>query len=518
MGVATQRYHKNEISFTKASFFLDFAKSVGIMTMATAFGLIFSHLGFSEANIITVYILGVLIISVITSHRIYSFIFSLISVIIFNFFFTEPKFTLIAYDNGDPVTFLVMFLSAFMTSSLAVKLKTHARFEAERAYRTQILFDTNQLLGQAEGREAIATATATQLVKLLSRDIVIYLREGDALQAPLVFPAPGHECAAVLISSDEQEKALQFLKQTYDENTDASSVCLYFPIGMNTYSFGVVGIALDERTLGTFEKSIVLSILGECALALENEKNAREKEEAAIMAKNEQLQANLLRAISHDLRTPLTSISGNASNLLSNGDNFDEETKRQLYTDIYDDAMWLVGLVENLLAVTRIEQGKMNLHFSVELMDEVIQEALTHVNRHKASHRLVIKETDELLLARMDARLIVQVLINLIDNAVKYTPDGSTITISAWRKENSIMVSIADNGPGIADDLKEQVFEMFYSGAHPIADSRRSLGLGLSLCKSIVMAHGGSIWVQDSPDQGADFIFTLPAEEVTLHE
>ena len=195
--------------------------------------------------------------------------------------------------------------------------------------------------------------------------------------------------------------------------------------------YGVAGIVVGSRPLDSFENSVALSILGECALALENRKNAREKEEAAVLAKNEQLRADLLRSISHDLRTPLTSISGNASNLLSKRDGLDAETKAQIYGDIYEDSLWLINLVENLLAVTRIEEGRMNIRLSAELMDEVITEALRHVNRRGGGHEIIYDGNGEMLLAKIDARLIVQVIVNIVDNAVKYTPPGSHILIEA---------------------------------------------------------------------------------------
>lgn len=261
-----------------------------------------------------------------------------------------------------------------------------------------------------------------------------------------------------------------------------------------------------------------MSILGECALSLENEKNAREKEEAAILAKNEQLRANLLRAISHDLRTPLTSISGNASNLISNSNFFDEATKNQLYTDIYDDSMWLINLVENLLSVTRIEEGRLNLHITEDLVDDVITEALHHVNRKSVEHHITVRHKEDYLLAKMDAKLMVQVVINIVDNAIKYTPKGSNILIKTWKQGDKAVISIADNGDGIPDEMKERVFDMFYSGANKVADSRRSLGLGLSLCRSIVNAHGGKITVSANTPHGTVFTITLSAVEVEIHE
>lgn len=139
----------------------------------------------------------------------------------------------------------------------------------------------------------------------------------------------------------------------------SDAACVYLALRVNERVYGVVGIEVGCRPLDAAEHGILLSILGECALALENEKNVREKEAAAVLAESEQLRANLLRTISHDLRTPLTTISGNASNLLSNGDSFDEDTKKQIYSDIYDDSLWLINLVENLLYATRIEEGRM---------------------------------------------------------------------------------------------------------------------------------------------------------------
>ena len=180
--------------------------------------------------------------------------------------------------------------------------------------------------------------------------------------------------------------------------------------------------------------------------------------------------------------------------------------------------MWLINLVENLLSVTRLEEGRLNIRISAELVDEVIQEALRHVNRLSKNHEITVHNEDDLLLAKMDARLIVQVLINLIDNAIKYTPKGSHIQIRTFKEDQWAVISVSDDGPGIADENKKQVFDMFYSGTHQIADSRRSLGLGLSLCKSIVNAHGGTIRVSDHLPHGTVFTFTLPAEEVKLHE
>ena len=491
-----------------------------LLIAATLVGLSFYSFGFTESNIITVYILCVLLTSLFTKGYACSTISAVMGVVLFNYFHTEPRFTLHAYGAGYPVTFGVMLIASIITGTLASKLKDHAKISAQAAYRTKVLFDTNQLLQKARDDSDILHITASQLVKLLDRDVVVYPEQHGELAQGYLFPASDQQ--PELFTPRETEAAAWVYRNGHRGGAAtrmfSDAKCLYLAIRINSKVYGVVGIHLQGKPLDDFENSVLLSILGECALAIDNSRNAKEKELAAVLAKNEQLRANLLRAISHDLRTPLTSICGNASNLLSNYELLDEAARRSIFADIFDDSQWLISLVENLLSITRLEEGRMQFNMSPQLMDEVITEAMNHISRKREEHVIRVVCDDELLLARMDARLIMQVIINLVDNAIKYTPAGSEIILSAGKAEGFVTVSVADNGPGIPDAEKAHVFEMFYTGRHQVADSRRSLGLGLALCKSIINAHGGEITLSDNCPHGCIFTFTIPSGEVNINE
>jgi two-component system sensor histidine kinase KdpD len=455
----------------------DWGVSVGILILASGLAYLFSKVGFSEANIIAIYLLAVLLTAMVTSTR-SSYVLSAIgSVLVFNFFFTTPQLSLRVYADGAPLTFLIMLIASLTVGTMTDRLKGQTRQSTQAAYRTNLLLETNQLLQKAGCDEEILQAAKTQISKLLGREASVL---------------PG-----VVAGSDQDTQ--------------------HYLIKVQDRVYGTV-IIEGAEPLEAFENSVLLSILGECALALENSRNAKEKEEAKLQAENEQLRANLLRSISHDLRTPLTAISGNASILLSNMKKLDECTVRQMCGDIYDDAAWLTNLVENLLAVTKIEEGRMELHMQPHLAEEIVSEALKHISRKQTEHTIMVHHENELLLAKCDARLIIQVIINLVDNAIKYTPAGSHITITTKNSGNDAEISVADNGAGIPDGEKEKVFQMFYSGSNPIADCRRSLGLGLSLCKSIVSAHGGKISVFDNRPTGTVITFTIPSGEVEVHE
>lgn len=521
-GNTSERYRKRKTKAAVQKLILsDFIKSAAIIAAATAIGYLFEYLGINEANIITVYILGVLVISVITSNQWLSMLSSLVSVFVFNFFFTEPRFTLNAYDPSYPITFLVMFISAFITSNLAVKIKNNSKQSALTAYRTRVLFDTDKLLQKAETKSEAAAAAANQLVKLLNRDIVFYGEENGELGEPQTFSVSGEKISEEYISPNEKATAVWTFRNNKRSgattNTLSASKCLYLAVRINSSVYGVFGIVISGEPLDSFENSVVLSIIGELALALENLQNIKEKEDAAVLAKNEQLRANLLRSISHDLRTPLTSISGNAGILVADSGNIGPEKKTAIYKSIYDDSLWLINLVENLLSVTRIEDGSMKIRRRSELMEEVVNEAVSRI-RSQSGRNINVEQQDEFIMVKIDARLIVQVIINILDNAVKYSPDNTDISVRVCRKGENVVTEIADQGHGISDKDKPKIFDMFYTAETNIADSRRSMGLGLALCKSIITAHDGEIIVRDNKPCGTVFSFTLPAEEVTIHE
>ena len=517
---ADTTYHpKKARQHSNADILKNIIKSVLILLAATLLSLLFHEIGFTRPNIIMVYILGVLLTSIATSHRIYSLVSSIASVFIFNYLFTEPRFSLTAYETGYPVTFIIMFLTAYITGTFAIRYKEQAKQSAKIAHRTKILFDTDQLLSKAEGKEAILQTAGEQIKKLLGRDIILFNHADGQLSEPMVF---ADQDASLFKKTNELKVAQWVLEHnhtagaTTEQFSDAQYQ--YLAIRVNERVYGVVGIDAKDGALDASENGILLSILGETALALENEKNIREKEAAAVLAESEQLRANLLRTISHDLRTPLTTISGNADNLLHNGHSFDEETKRQIYSDIYDDSVWLTNLVENLLYSTRIEEGRMALKPSPELLSEIFEEAMQHIRPKLKGHTVTVFCEDDFMLVRADAKLIVQVIINLVDNALKYTPPETAIHISTAKQGKMAEIKIADTGNGISDAEKIKIFDKFYCGENRIADNRRSLGLGLYLCKAIVEAHGGTICVTDNLPHGAIFHFTLPLEEAAYHE
>ncbi|MDL2280514.1 DUF4118 domain-containing protein [Selenomonadales bacterium OttesenSCG-928-I06] len=351
----------------------DIIISLSILGVCSLVGFFFYWLHLSEANIITIYILGILIISSLTSHWKYGCASSVIGMFLFNCLYAEPRFTLFFYDWQYSITTFIMLIVSLITNSIMT----------------------------------------------------------------------------------------MFRRQVAKE-------------------------AMEIRKV--------------------NERIAQE-------AEAERLRANLLRTISHDLRTPLTSISGNADILLNKEKKISPLVRQQLYKNIHDDSEWLINMVENLLFVTRIENGVMSINPEIEVLQEVIPEALVRFDRYAPAHNISLEMDEKLLIVKIDARLFVHVLINLVDNAVKYTPAGSDIKIRVFQKDSHAIIEVADMGCGISDEEKQKVFEMFYTVNNNLDNIRRGLGFGLSLCQSVVQAHGGTIQIKDNIPHGTVISISLILEE-----
>ncbi len=416
-----------------------------------------------------------------------------------------------------------MFAVALLSSSLTSRIKAQSLQTANKAYQTEVLLSTSQLLLKAEDREAILAVLQNQLSRLLEYSVLLYPVNGNTVGAPVLHEVEqdgGFEGIDIqwerTISEWVAQNAVHAGRTT---RTFSEARCLYMAIRSGRRVWSVVGIRADNApSIDEYRKNLMISILDECALALEKDHMTREKQRVEESARQEALRANLLRSISHDLRTPLTSISGNAALLMENMGRLDEADRQALYTSIYDDAIWMNGLVENLLMITRTENGTIALHLQSELVTEAVEEALRHLDRNASSRHISTALEDDMLMARMDAALIVQVLINLINNAVKYTPEGAHIVIGARRDDKWALIWVEDDGQGVPPGDEGKVFDMFYTGVKRSPDSHRGIGLGLALCKSIVQAHGGVISVENLSPHGARFAFTLPITEVIESE
>ena len=501
----------------------DLVRTVLILVLCTGVGFLFSAIGLAITNVVLIYILGVMAVALFTTGYIYSLLSSLLSVLIFNFFFTEPYYSLQSSPDYF-ATFAVMFAVAILSSSLTSRIKTQSIQTANKAYQTEVLLSTSQLLQKAEDKEAILNVMLQQLCRLLEHSVLYYDRTDGILAEQPVLHEIESDHGFSQVDFPAERDVVEWVGRNGKHAGRSTrkwpqARCLYMAIRGENRVWAVVGIRADNSpSIDEYRKNLMISILDECALALEKDHMTREKQRIEENARQEALRANLLRAISHDLRTPLTSISGNAAILLEDLGDLDDSRKKALYASIYDDAIWLNGLMENLLTITRTENETVKLNLQSEMVSDAIEEALRHLDRNAARRRIVVTLEDDLLMARMDSALIVQVLINLINNAVKYTPENAGITIGAKPEGNMVVLWVEDEGPGIPEGDEEKVFELFYTGVKRSPDSRRGIGLGLALCRSIVQAHGGEIKVSNIQPHGARFEFTLPIAEVEEYE
>lgn len=516
----------------------DVGRALAAVAVSTGVGCLMYAAGLPYSLVLMLYLVMSLLLATRADGFLYAPLVAVLSTVAYNFFFTVPRFTMHASGPQYAIIFAFLLVGTLVASTLTVRARRQALAAVRRAYRTEVLLESNRRLQAARTVDECFGLAAEQVIKLLNRPVVMYRADAQGhLLPPVVHDAPGtgggDASDAGLVQPAEAAVAAWVAanRERAGATTDtlADARCLYVPVQAKDEVFGVCGVVMGKAAVdddfGVFEKDLLLMIVGECGQAAEQIALSDERRRMEVRMEKERLRSNLLRTISHDLRTPLTSISGDADMLLHSEGALSPDQRRRMLGDIHDDAQWLIALVENLLSITRIDEGSVRVSMQPELVADVVGEALQHVDRRAGERRLSVEVGDDLLMANMDARLVVQVVVNLVNNAVEHTQPGGRIAVAARAVAGpggaqQVRVSVTDDGPGVPEQARSHLFDLFYNGPGGTApgsaggDHRRGMGLGLSLCRSIVELHGGVLDVRNVSPHGSEFWFTLPAVDV----
>ncbi len=488
---------------------LAYGRAAAIVALVTGVAWLMFPL-FELANLVMIYLLGIVVVAM-RHGRGPSLLAAVLSVAAFDFFFIPPYFTFAVSDARYLFTFVVMLLVGLVISDLTVRIRTQAEAAGDRERRTASLYAMSRELSSTRGVDELLTIAVRHIGEVFRSQIVVLLPAADGLLAPRG-PVPAD------FRPDSSE--LGVARWAYEHRQPAGlgtatlpgASALYLPLLAPRGPVGVLGVRPgDHHGFDAPEQLHQLeTFANQTALAIERALLAEEAQHAEVRIETERLRSSLLSSVSHDLRTPLATITGAVSTILESGARLDGETRQELLQSVREEAERLNRLVQNLLEMTRLESGALKLSREWHPLEEVIGAALSRLGRRLAGRRVSTRVSPDLPLVAIDDVLIEQVLVNLLDNALKYTPPASPITIIATATDRAVTVEVADHGPGLPPGEEDKVFEKFYRG-QPAGG--RGAGLGLAICQGIVRAHGGRIWAQNLPEGGVAFLFTLPFTE-----
>lgn len=488
-----------------------YARGAFLVAISTAL----SALGFGLLDlpdVVMIYLLANMIVAV-RYGRGASIFTAALSVLSFDFFFVPPAFTFSVSDMRYVLTFGVMFTVAVVLSTLATRLRFQEASARTREERTRALLDLSRDLGAAVDEREVAQATCRRVQTVFGRKNVILLPDESGALVPFAESEP--------VPLGTQEMAVAHwaydLGQSAGHGTEtlpgSRISCLPFLAGGRT--FGVLAVLAEESTptLASAERDHLEAFVQLAALTFERARFADEAKAAALRARTEELRSSLLSTVSHDLRTPLAAITGAASTLRASEARLSREERTDLLTSIGDEAERLERLVSNLLDMTRVDAGGLEMHREWVPIEEIVGSALSRLEKKLADRKVAMNLPETLPLVSVDPLLFEQVLFNLLENAVKHTPEGTPIEIAARSTvgdPKAVELEVSDRGPGFGDESPPRLFEKFARGSNAASSG---VGLGLAICRGVVVAHGGTISAENRAGGGATFRIVLPLPE-----
>ena len=443
---------------------------------------------------------------------------AVLSMICYQFFLLEPLNNTSLSDFKNFTALAFFFFTAFVVSNLTATVRAQAYTARNRAATTEALYAFSKKLAGIVSLDDLLWAAAYQIAHSLKTDVVIVLPDSNGvLRVRAGFPP----------EDDLDQAELGAAKWSFENNRAAGrgsdtlpgAKRLFLPLRTGGGAVGVVGLARGQRPellLTPDERRLLDALMDQSAVALERVRLAGQINEARLAAESERLRAALLTSLSHDLKTPLASILGAVTTLKQYRDMLDSPTQEELVTTIQEEAERLSRFVANLLDMTKIESGSIELDREHVHIDDVVATALQRVSTIVSDHKVEVDLEASLPMLKLDVMLFEQVLVNLLDNAAKYAPPGSEIRVRSRRTRGAVAIEVLDEGPGIPEDRLERVFEKFHRVKH--GDRQRAgTGLGLAICRGFVTALGGKIVAANRADRsGAIFTITFPYHEKEL--
>lgn len=474
-----------------------------VLILSTLLAFAFEQFELRRENILLIYVASIMLIIVETRKVVFGVISTFLLVFIFNFFFTEPKYTIIIDDANYIVTLIIFMVAIFILGTLTTSLRREIVTSQDNAKKIDLLYQISKELLYASTVDEIYDIELKHLKTNLGRSLLFTLPKQQITYGDYEIDIDSFQRE---INYSIEYQVICGMKQ----NKYSEIPIIIFPIVSKKNIQGALIVDSAEKGLSKQEKEFIQTTLLQMITAIEREKISEEQENIRIQMEKERLKSVLLRSISHDLRTPLTTLQTGTSFLFDSFDKIDPQLMKSLLLDINNETSRLAEFVENVLNMTRLQANQLTLHPTHELIDDIFNDLQQRVQNRLGHHQLIFDDQNQFDTVYTDTPLLIQVLTNLVDNAIHHTREDSFIHVYYEKTDLDIIFTVEDNGGGIAPEQIEHIFEDYVTSEFKKGDTNRGIGLGLSICKAIVEAHGGSIRAINNNQNGASFIFNIP--------
>ncbi|HIT89003.1 MAG TPA: DUF4118 domain-containing protein [Candidatus Merdenecus merdavium] len=494
----------------------EIAITLWILSIATIAAFFLKTRNISDINIAFCYILAILMVSRFTQGYTLGMIASFVGMIMVHYFVADPGSDLHLFRIGSIFFLVCMLLVSVIMSAMRIHNKEQLENAMLQEERTNQLNEINNQLLITSGLSNTIDLILKFCVEITNRTAIFYKEDPQQGDRGVVLAVHDKE-KNVFSSSHELFVAHWVFENKKDAGvgTDYStrSSCIYLPFVIQGKVIGVMGIyCANQKQLSLSDRKFLKLLISQGVMALERQIYIDHQQSMILETEKEKMRGNLLRAVSHDLRTPLTGIIGASATLLEHESYLDLNRRKELIRHINEDSTWLLHMVENLLSVTRIHEDSSKVNKVLEPVEEVVAEAVMRLKKRYQTAKVEVKVPDELLMVPMDVTLIEQVLINLMENSIKYSKSQEPIHLTVESLGRSAIFSVADQGRGLEQSQLDNIFDGYSRDSNSNSDTTKGMGIGLSICKTIILAHGGTIEGKNRLGGGAIFTFTLPLE------